>query len=65
MHFLLVVVWLTLFWQVSSKKPVLNSKTKYFKLRWFDEECSENNEVDEIGERKRLESLERDEIDLS
>ena len=31
------------------------NKTKYFVLRWFDEVCSENNEVNEEAESKRLE----------
>ena len=28
-------------------------KTKYFVLHWFDEVCSENNEVNEEAESKR------------
>ena len=31
------------------------NRTKYFVLRWFDEVCSENNEVNEKAESKRLE----------
>ena len=33
----------------------LHNKTKYFVLCWFDEVCSENNEVNEKGESKRPE----------
>ena len=29
------------------------NKTKYFVLHWFDEVCSENNEVNEEAESKR------------
>ena len=32
-----------------------DNKTKFFVLRWFDKVCSENNEVNEEAERKRLE----------
>ena len=36
-------------------KCQVKNKTKYFKLLWFYEECSESNEVKEGAEREKVE----------
>ena len=42
-------------WETASEILKETNNTKYFVIRWFDEVCSEYNEVNEEAESKRHE----------
>ena len=42
-------------YDVHIKCYIKTNKTKHFVFRWFDEVCTENNEVNKTAESKRLE----------